>query len=585
MSQPLDPTLAPAAASADATVAALQGAPAAPMPDVGQPAPPAVAQPAQQAPAGQQPPVPGDDTSPGAQLLSRVPALKQQIDESAAKAAASAGALAAAPAASPGMVATREQVELPATPEQAQKGVQQLGEAQDAGRKAAEKTAQAQAVAEVNDFFLKKAAQHLAEQRYMAEKQATDAIQERVMREYQETSADELDPSRVFTGSPGTGWGLVSTILGAIVGGVALGPLGAITMAVRGVDKAIRQDLELQKEQKNSRLKQYETILGDQQLAYQRLYSQQLNLAAQQAETLAAESKARGTFAQMGAVSEQIRALHGREQASFTKDHQTKRSLEYTNEMLLKKQGPAAPTLAPETAPVLEAFRRHGVDVKDPGYRDYVQKRVEQAPYMGAVKQAGSTLENTMARLGGQDVPGYGRFDERIPVEALGPEAKAVQQTFNNAVDEFGRKKSGAAITKDEWEFLQRIARGGGSLAEMRRGVEIMRRRGQTALDEYDRGFPQYRNLQRELDGIERGQNPKTPYNEADLSIAPPGAMPGVTPAPDAAVRDQRRDQSRKQTAGGKAVSDALFGGQSGGGGTTSGADGDPDAVDEFFAK
>ncbi len=576
--------LAPANAAADATVAALQGAPHAPTPAVGAPSAP-VAPPA--APAAATPaPMPAPGSAPVPEALARVPGLLEQIDAGAAKAAEGAAKLAAAPPAPQGMIGTQGQDVMASTPEQAAAGAQKLGEAQSAGATAAQKATQQAAVVDVNEYWQKRAAQQLAEQRYLAEKQATDAIQERVMKDYQQTADGELDPDRIFSGVPGTGWGLISTILGMVVGGAAAGPIGAVMMAVKGVDKAIRSDLERQKELKTSRLAQYPDILGDQQLAYQRLYSQQLNLAAQQADVIAAEAKARGTMGNITALPDILRAQKAREEAQFAKDHQTKRSLEYTNELLLKKPG-AGQALAPETAPVIEAFKRHGVDVKDPGYRDYVQKRVEQAPYMNAVKTAGSTLEQVMGRIQGQDVPGYGRADEKMPVEMLGPEAKAVQQTFNNAVDEFGRKKSGAAITKDEWAFLNRIATGGGSLAEMRRGVAIMTRRGQSALDEYDKGFPQYRNLQRELDGIERSQNPKTPFNESELTIPPTaGPTPGMTPASDAEARAQR---NKPKTAGAAAVEGALFGGQPkpspAGAETIRGAEGDPDAVDEFFSK
>lgn len=570
--------MAQANASADATVAALQGAPPAPMPAVGAPAPPPAAPAAP--PAASPAPTPGAAPPPA---LARVPGLLEQIDAGAAKAAEQAGKLAQAPAAPGGMVATQGQDVMQSTPEQATLGAQKLGESQAAGTQAAGKTMQQAAAVDVNEYWQKRAAQQLAEQRYMAEKQATDAIQERVMQDYQETSDGELDPDRIFSGVPGTGWGVISTILGMVVGGVAAGPIGAIVMAVKGVDRAIRSDLDRQKEVKGSRLNQYEQVLGDQKLAYQRLYSQQLNLAAMQADTIAAEAKARGSMGAITALPDQLRAMHAREEGQFAKDHQTKRSLEYTNEMLLKKQGPGQ-AIAPETAPVLEAFKRHGVDPKDAGYRDYVQKRVEAAPYMTSVKNAGGTLEQVVSRMSGQDVEGFGRFDEKIPVEMLGPEAKALQQVFNNAVDEFGRKKSGAAISKDEWAFLQKIASGGGSVAEMRRGVEIMRRRGQSSLDEYDRGFPQYRNLQRELDGIEKAQNPKTPYNESDLTIPPTaGPTPGMTPASDAQARAQR---GKPQTAGGKAVTDALFAEQPRTAPVAvSGVEGDPDAVDEFFSK
>lgn len=575
--------MAQANASADATVAALQGAPPAPMPGVEAPSAPAAA-PA--APAAATPaPMPGGAPPPA---LARVPGLLEQIDAGAAKAAEQAGKLAAAPPAEPGMVNTRGQTELAATPEQAAAGAQKMGEAQDAGATAAQKATQQAAVVDVNEYWQKRASQQLAEQRYLAEKQATDAIQERVMKDYQATSEGELDPDRIFSGAPGTGWGLISTILGMVVGGVAAGPIGAVVMAVKGVDKAIRSDLERQKEVKNSRLAQYTEILGDQNLAYQRLYSQQMNLAAMQADTIAAESKARGTMGNITALPDILRAQKAREEERFIKDHQTKRSLEYTNEMLLKKQG-AAQALDPNSAQVHELFRRHKVDPESAAYRAYNDNRVKVAPYMGSVKTAGRTLEDVMAREGGQDVPGLGRFDEKMPIEAMSDGGRAIIQTYTDAYTAYGNDKTGAAISKEEERLFKLITSGKGSLADARRGIEIMRLRGQRKLDEFDGNYPHFKNLRRDLDALERSGS-KTPFNESDLSLKTPpmaGPSPGAVPLPDSAVRDEARERSRKQTAGGKAVSDALFGGQQAPKPGVSGVspDSDPDAVDEFFSK
>jgi hypothetical protein len=511
--------MAQANASADATVAALQGAPPAPMPGAEAPSAP-VAAPA--APAAATPaPMPGG-APPAA--LARVPGLLEQIDAGAAKAAEQAGKLVAAPPAEPGMVNTRGQTELAATPEQAAAGAQKMGEAQDAGATAAQKATQQAAVVDVNEYWQKRAAQQLAEQRYLAEKQATDAIQERVMKDYQATSEGELDPDRVFSGAPGTGWGLISTILGMVVGGAAAGPIGAVMMAVKGVDKAIRSDLERQKEVKNSRLAQYTDILGDQQLAYQRLYSQQLNLAAQQADVIAAEAKARGTMGNITALPDILRAQKAREEERFIKDHQTKRSLEYTNEMLLKKQGPAKPALSPLTAAENQILAEEGVDEKT--WKDYRDLKADTngAPLLESV----ATMRTTIDGMTGQDVKGLGPLDEKMALSRIfssgDPKAAEVKQVMNWVNDNFARIKSGGAVTPVELDIMKQITEGRATLADLKRGLEIVERHGGARIKQFEKTTPRVKRAYDRIQGVQPQQGPTPREHGAPLPPPPPEA-------------------------------------------------------------
>lgn len=533
------PSLAPAVAAADATATSLAGAPAAPMPNTAAPSSGLAALAAKNPGRG------------GADMSAAIPSNERP----------------------PGFNALERTTVAPTTPGGAQLQLDLLDQKQQAETNVAEEAVKTAAVIANKEYFTQRAAEEMARARFVEERKATDEIANRVRTKFEATAEEELEPGRVFSGKDGA-WPVITTILGAVVGGLAAGPVGAMAMLFKGIDREIRRDLDRQKDQKGSRLDTYNEILGDQNLAYQRLYSQQLNIVAMQAETLAAESKARGANSEMVTLAERLRMKHTEEAARVAQGLQVSEANKYVSDLYLKmQQKPGKPVqqLDPETAEELEVFKRNSVDPKDAGWRDYVKTRVEKAPYLDSVKTASGTIEQVMARHGGQDVPGIGIIDSRTAlskIASLGDhEAAAVAQTTAALKDAFGRLKSGGAIGKEETATFQTIIEGRGTLDDLRRGIEIARRLGQSALDEYDRGFPHFARASQQLEQLRRGRG-TAPDPNRSLRIAPPGPSPGIVPANGAALRREREKRQKQQGA-----REML------------GIDDDLDAVDDFLTK
>lgn len=568
MSQPLDPTLAPAMASADATVASLQGAPAAPMPNVGQPPPAAAGAPPAAAPAAPAPPaapgVPGGTNPVGDAVLARVPGLAEKLQAQGAKAAGGAKLIASGQGSAlgtpeqpaPGMVQTGEQQVLPATPGQVAFQAGKLGEAQAADEDAARLGVQnVQRQANI-DYFTKRAAQQLAEERYRVEKEATDAIQERVRKQYEETAEGELEPDRIFSGGPGSAWAVISTVLGVLIGGAAMAKhgaggavIGGLAMGLKSIDKAIRDDLSRQKEAKNSRLRHYETVLGDQNLAYQRLHAQGLNIAAMQAETAAAEARARGLNSAdtLAEVAAQLRAKQAREEAQFGQDVQIKTSREWMNEKFMKQPGgPAKPALSPLTAAENQILAEEDVD--EATWKEYRALLTDN--YNAPTLESVATMQTAIEGMTGQDVKGLGKWDEKWALSQIlasgDPKAAEIQQVVRWLDDNFLRGKTGANAPPAEKEEIKLITQGRATLADLKRGLEIVRRHASAQIKAFENNTPRVQRAAERIRALQPRKGPTEQRQSAPLPAPPPeepSPVDNMLLGDDAPVEERRQEQ------------------------------------------
>jgi hypothetical protein len=566
MSQPIDPSLAPAMAAADATVAALQGPPAPNPLD-----PPVVAfpgDPAAPAPVPGAPPVPLDAGQPPAPMgAPAAPAAPASPGLQAALASFSGPGLAdAQPSAPPtgalpqpdGTVVKSATIAQPSTPGQAQAARGDLDTAQDAEKRATEQAtreAARNAVIEAQQQFV---AEQIARQKNEFETRAAVATKERVSKEMRAVSEGELDPGRVFTGGGGA-WPIVQTLLG-IAGGLVIGAIGGapagISMILGSINRAVGDDIARQREVKSSRLAYLTDVLGDENLAIQRLKVEQYNLINLTNASLAADARARKALSAAIPLQDALTAEHAREDVNFRKQHDTKVTTEVVGqqflEMTRKPEAAAKPNLLnPETQEEFAVFQANGVDPNAPAYRKYIEERSQVAPGLGAVDDA----ERVVSKLAsGEDVPGIGPIDETAQISRLmaTDAGMKVVQPMREVVASFIKSKSGAAASDTERAFLQSIVEGRGTLADIKRGLYIVRAASERGLQAYDAGYPHFARAVQQIEGIRKGRAKAGAQQRQDAAFAASplgaaaaaGAQPG-DPFPDDMLGDSpERDQN-----------------------------------------
>jgi hypothetical protein len=569
MSQSIDPYLAPAMAEADATVAALQGAPSALMPGVTPPLPPpAVAPlPATEFPsgAGTTPadpslgPTPGyADALPGAPAPG-VPAPGAPVSSIGPTPGYADAAPSAPPAGAPpqpdGTVVKGQRIEQPSTPGQAAAGAAELDTAQNAEQRATEQATREAARNAVIEAFQQRAVELVARQKNEFETAVAVKKHERTQSELAAASKDELDPARVFTGGGGA-WPIIQTLLAVASGGLVGGLGGSLLMLSGGINRAVRDDIARQKEAQDSRLAYLTKVFGDEELALQRLKAEQYNLIQLTNQSLAADARARKALSAAVPLQDALVAEHAREDVAFRKAHETKVTTEVVGqqflEMTQKQKGPAKPNLLnPETREEFAIFQANGVDPNAPAYRKYTEERQAVAPTLGAVDDA----ERVLAKFtGGEDVPGVGPLDELLAKARplTSDEASAVRQVQQNVVDAFLRARSGAAVTEQERESLTRVIEGRGTYADVKRGLQIVRNQEQRKLDAYDSNYPHYARVVKQLDALRKGRARAGAQQRQDAAFrasplgaaAAAGAQPG-DPFPDDMPGDSpERDQT-----------------------------------------
>lgn len=565
MAQPNNPLdLAPAQAAADATVAALQGAPAAPMP--GAPPPPAAAPlPVSDFPgtAGATPeaaslgPTPGyaDAASPApAGQPTAAPVSSLGPTPGYADAAPSAPPTGAPPE-PPGTVVKSQTIDQASTPGQAQAARGDLNVAQDAEKRATEQATREAARNAVIEAFQQRAVEVVARQRNEFETKVAVEKHERTQREMKAASEGELDPARVFTGGGGA-WPIIQTLLAVASGGLVGGLGGSLLMLSGGINRAVRDDIERQRNAKDSRLAYLTKVFGDEELAIQRLKAEMYNMTALTNASLAADAKARKALSAAVPLQDALVAEHAREDVNFRKQHNTKVMTEVVGKQFLEmtqkpKAGPKPNYLNPETQEEFAVFQANGVDPNAPAYRKFTEERQAVAPTLGAVDDA----ERVLAKFtGGEDVPGVGPLDELLAKTRplTSDEASAVRQVQQNVVDAFLRARSGAAVTEQERESLTRVIEGRGTYADVKRGLQIVRNQEQRKIDAFDSGFPHFARVVKQLEGLRKGRARAGAQQRQDAAFqasplgaaAAAGAQPG-DPFPDGLPGDSpERDES-----------------------------------------
>jgi hypothetical protein len=565
MSQPIDPSLAPAMAAADATVAALQGPPA---PNPLDPpvtefpgGPPPVAPPPDPATAPPMGAPPVDPATGAAPAAPPSPGLQAALASFGGPGLADAAPSAPPAGALPqpdGTIVKGATIAQPSTPGQAQAQRAGLDTAQDAEKRATEQAtreAARNAVIEAQQQFV---AEQIARQKNEFETRAAVATKERVSKEMRAVSEGELDPGRVFTGGGGA-WPIVQTLLG-IAGGLVIGAIGGapagISMILGSINRAVGDDIARQREVKSSRLAYLTDVLGDENLAIQRLKVEQYNLINLTNASLAADARARKALSAAIPLQDALTAEHAREDVNFRKQHDTKVTTEVVGqqflEMTRKPEAAAKPNLLnPETQEEFAVFQANGVDPNAPAYRKYTEERQAVAPTLGAVDDAERVLA---AITQGEDVPGVGPLDELLAKSRplTSDDASKIRQVQQNVVDAFLRARSGAAVTEQERESLTRVVEGRGTYADVKRGLQIVRNQEQRKLDAYDSGFPHFARVVKQLDGMRKGraragaqQRQDAAFAASPLGVAAAaGAQPG-DPFPDDMPGDSpERDQN-----------------------------------------
>jgi hypothetical protein len=520
MSQSIDPYLTPAMAEADATAAALQGAPSALMPA---PAP-ATAPPVTEFPGGSPPPVdPTASTIAGTPPAAPAGPAPSPGLQAALASFGGPGTADAAPSAPPagappqpdGTVVKGQRIEQPSTPGQAAAGAAGLDSAQDAERRATEQATREAARNAVIEAFQQRAVELVARQKQEAEMQAAVATKERLEREAKAVADGELDPARVFTGGGGA-WPIIQTLLG-VAGGIVLGAVGGapagLAMILGSLQRAVGDDIARQREAKNSRLKYLTEVLGDENLAIQRLKTEQYNLIQLTNASLAADARARKALSAAIPLQDALNAEHARETVNFNRQHETKVTTEVVGKQFLEMtqpKGPAArPGLAPETAEEAAIWQKHGVDRHSPAFRQFNEARAKIAPVTGAVRDAKTVLE---AVAQGQDVPGFGNWDEftlwlsRQAQEGNEAAANAVQ-TIGFAHEFMLRDLSGAAVTApEEKRVLEKLLSGRFTTSDLRRGLDIVDKYAARKVSEWDRQYPEFNRAAQEVEQLGRSR-------------------------------------------------------------------------------
>jgi hypothetical protein len=526
MSQSIDPYLAPAMAEADATVAALQGAPSALMPGVTPPLPPpAVAPlPATEFPsgAGTTPadpslgPTPGyADALPGAPAPG-VPAPGAPVSSIGPTPGYADAAPSAPPAGAPpqpdGTVVKGQRIEQPSTPGQAAAGAALLDTAQNAEQRATEQATREAARDAVIEAFQQRAVELVARQKNEFETAVAVKKHERTQSELAAASKDELDPARVFTGGGGA-WPIIQTLLAVASGGLVGGLGGSLLMLSGGINRAVRDDIARQKEAQDSRLAYLTKVFGDEELALQRLKAEQYNLIQLTNASLAADARARKALSAAVPLQDALVAEHAREDVAFRKAHETKVITEVVGQQFLEMTQPKGPTarpgLAPETAEEAAIWQKHGVDRHSPAFRQFNEARAKIAPVTGAVRDAKTVLE---AVAQGQDVPGFGNWDEftlwlsRQAQEGNEAAANAVQ-TIGFAHEFMLRDLSGAAVTApEEKRVLEKLLSGRFTTSDLRRGLDIVDKYAARKVSEWDRQYPEFNRAAQEVEQLGRSR-------------------------------------------------------------------------------
>lgn len=503
--------LAPAAAEADRTVNALQAL----SPEVAVEAPD---------PAG----LPNLGTAPLPKTLdgggSAAPASIPTATPSAASAGAglpplvkgssNPGTPAGAPPGMPGMITAERSVKEPLTEEQFRVEDANLKGAQDKEKRAAAAGTTAAAVGAGIEYWNERAATMIAAQRVQAQQKFLQGVEQRYNEMYEKTSEGELDPGRIFSSDKGT-WPLATSFLGAAIGFALGGPIGGLALLLKGTQKAMRDDIEAQKFDQNSRLRMYERELGSLELAQQRLYEQQMGLLAQQARQAAAEAKARGSNSAVVAFADLLEAQHQRERANFLQSARSAATTQYVDRELATLQATRGRGLPGE-----EGMTSSGDEDQDlingqlpliyPGMKpnqayDAWTKYNDQAAGYETGRYHAEEAMKIISKYKDGDVAGLGPLAKYIPTSVASKGAVAVRQYLGFAVAQYLKEVSGAAVTEQEFERTLKNIEGSGTTDEVQRGLNQIIGLSQAKGRSLDQTNPAAAKLRREL-GTRRGQ-------------------------------------------------------------------------------
>jgi hypothetical protein len=417
----------------------------------------------------------------------------------------------------------------------------------------------------VNQYFTAKGQE-------AAEQQAKDIVAGKKA----QLAATPLDPKRYVHRST---WATALAIIGGAAGIVAeatsslsRNPQKYKSTFVRDLLALMDQDLQLQRTERSEQINELEKQLGSREAAINYARSQALGGLAGAVDERQRFARSKEAYNLLGSASNELRA-HALDAANRT-DAQLLGDASASVQLAQPKPvaGGGRGTLNPETAEEQAVLKQNGVD--DKTYAAYGKARLETGAdaTIGSADNALSVIDKVTA---GQDVPGVGPIDKLMQPYMRGEDAAAVQQVVGMVNSQFVKAISGAAATDTERAHLQKVIEGRGTLADVKRGMAMVKDIAGRQLEVVNNTQPGAARAYDSILGLRRGRTQLTDEQRKRKGLQAKGGGQKVVAkegdkefyeSPEAKRKREAREarEGRQQTSGNNdrdRVKGALFGG------------------------
>jgi len=316
----------------------------------------------------------------------------------------------------------------------------------------------------------------------------------RVEQKIAAVSAQEPDRHRAFP----KGWGLVSTLIGSIAGGMLAGLTdGRYQNATLGaLDRRLEEDVREQRESQSVMIKELTRQLGSIDAAEDMLRAKQKETALKELEARLLGNKNKVEPARIDAVRKKwtadiarhkVDALTKLERDETIKDVNTPGSAPQPFNAENFRAKALADYAAKNGLPPKEAHKQ---------WIAYNKSFQERATLRAALETADRAI--TKFESSG-DVAGLGPLAKYLPNAINAKDAKAVRQALGFATAQYLKAVSGAAVTEQEFARTRETIESAGTYDDVKRGLNLLGQSVKAADEESQTENPRFFDLRNQL--------------------------------------------------------------------------------------